>query len=105
QSLKQGQNNTISSEYHEIETNLGRENEVAKYYDDYTKTHNKNFVINREAVKDMLGSLRKTHHLSNNIDVTVSAITEVADNNFIIKSGKIVKSTVHITFGALTDNS
>ncbi len=105
QSLKQGQNNTISSEYREIETNLGLQNEVAKYHDNYVKDHNENFTINRETVTELLSSLRKIHHLSNNIEVTVSPIADVSENTFTIKSGKAVKSTVHITFGALSDNS
>lgn len=103
-SLKQNQNNMISSQYREIETNLGLQNEVAKYHDDYVKTNNENFVINRETIAESLATLRKTHHLID-MELTQSPITEVADNVLTLKSGKAVKSTVHITFGGLTDNS
>lgn len=102
--LKQNQNNMISSQYREIETDLGIENEVARYYDDYVKAHNRNFVIDRDTIATMLAALRKTHHLIDT-EVTLSPITEISDNNFILKSGKAVKSTVHVTFAGITDNS
>lgn len=105
QSGKQGQNNSITAEIKDLETSLGIESQVVQYYDNYTKSHNDSFVINREIITNLLSELRKKHHLSNNIEVTVSPVSDVADNNFTLKSGKMIKSTVHITMGALTDNS
>jgi len=105
QSQKQSKNNAISSEYKEIETNLGIENEVVKYYDSYSKGYNESYVIDRDAITKILTELRKKHHLANNVEVTVSPIIESSDTNFPLKSGKLAKSNVHIVMGALTDNS
>ena len=102
---KQGQNNTASAEYKDIETTLGRQNEVAKYYEQYSKDHNTNFVIDRETIAGFLNSLRKTHHFADNLEVTVSSVTDIPDGGIGIKSGRLVKSTVHIVFKALTDNA
>ncbi len=105
QAAKQSQNNTTNAEMREIEATLGTQNEVAKYYDEYTKSHNTSFVIDRETIAGLLTSLRKTHHFANNLEVTVSSTTEVPDSGMGMKSGKMVRSNVHIMFNALTDNS
>ncbi|HEU5047643.1 MAG TPA: hypothetical protein VFT64_07360 [Rickettsiales bacterium] len=104
QSTRTAQNNMISSQYREIETTLGRQSEVAGYYDTYAKNHNSNFTINRETMTGMLASLRKTHHLTS-LDVTISSIADVPQTSIALKSGHAVKSTVHIVLGALTDNA
>jgi hypothetical protein len=104
QATKQSQNNTTSAEVKEIEATLGTQNEVAKYYDEYAKSHNTNFVIDRETIGGVLTSLRKIHHFANNLEVTVSSITD-ADNGMGLKSGKMVRSNVRMSFSALTDNS
>lgn len=104
QSMKQNHNNMIASQYKEIEATLGIQNEVATFYDNYTKTHNTNFLIDRENMKALLISLRKANHLTN-LDVTASSVSDIPDANLALKSGKAEKSTVRIVFGALSDNS
>lgn len=104
QSTRTSQNNMIAAQAREIETTLGRQNEVASYYDTFTKKHNSNFTINRETMTGMLANLRKAHHLTS-LDVTISSVADIPESTVALKSGKAEKSTVHIVMGALTDNA
>ncbi len=105
QAQKQGENDHINAQYKEIEEELGTQLKVSAYYENYIKDHNSNFLISREAAPDLLSALRKQNHLANNIEANISSIADLNEAAFKLKSGTMVKSDIHIVFGALTDNS
>lgn len=102
---RENQNNTLNSEHQEIERSLGMSEHILADYNHYITTHNPEFEIKREALNEILPSLRKEHHFASNMETTISSITEITDPVFKIKTGTVLQSTVKIVFSALSDSS
>jgi hypothetical protein len=104
QHSKEGENSQVRSQSSALQEELGAGLEIGNYYDSYVKDHNSDFALKRESVTQWLTDYREKYHITN-LSVTISPVTDMKVEGLQLKTGDMVKSEVHLTFSALTDNS
>jgi hypothetical protein len=105
QEQKQGLQTTLQTmhaEYDAIKIQLGSGYEVQSFYDVYIQNHNGTFALNRELVSAWLAGMKEKHHMAN-LEVTLTPLSEVAEDVFKPQTGTLVKSEVRLKFGVVTD--
>jgi hypothetical protein len=101
---KQAENNSISSDYSSIKQLIGTQFELSEAYETYIKNHNNDFLLNREAVTNMLSNLREKNHLIN-LEVSIAPVSDMSGETFALKTGIMTKSDISLSFSAMSDNS
>jgi hypothetical protein len=94
----------IRAEYDSIQQQLGNGFEISAFYEAYTKSRNGDLRLKRETATQMMSSLREKNHLTS-LSVTISPVSDITPDFGQIKSGILIKSEVHLTFGAVSDNA
>jgi hypothetical protein len=101
---RESENSALRAEHSSILQELGTGFEVSAFYETYIRNHSSTLLLDRGAASQWLGVLREKNHLAN-LSVTISPITDASMESIRLKSGVLTKSDIHLTFGAISDNS
>jgi hypothetical protein len=104
QHAKEGENSQVRSESQTLQDQLGSGLEIGNFYDNYSKDHNSDFTLKRESATQWLTVFREKNHITN-LSITISPITDTKIDGLQLRTGTLVKSEIHLTLSALTDNS
>ena len=104
QSSKQAENDSIRAEYNTLTTQYGMTKKNKELYDNYIKSHNPSFVLDREVSKNILKKLHDRLHLTS-LEIVTSKIDYLTDKAFKTNSGNMIKYEVTLTFSGLSDSS
>ena len=101
-STKQSDNDAISSEYNALTIEYGLTKTIKEAYDNYIKSHNPSFVLDREYAAKILKKLREKHNLIQ-LEMGTSKVDYLTDKLFKLRSGKVTKYEVNLKFSAMSD--
>ncbi len=101
---KAGENGSLQADAAALQTQFTNGSEASKWYYLYIQNHNASFKLDREAAAGWLADLQAKYHLIN-LSLTISPITDVTGESFQLKTGKLVKSDVKITFSTISDTA
>jgi len=104
QSNKQAENDSIRAEYNTLTTQYGLTKKNKELYDNYIKSHNPSFVLDREISKTILKKLHDKYNLTS-LEIVTSKIDYLTDKAFKTNSGDMIKYEVTLTFAGLSDSS
>lgn len=101
---KESENTGFQAQENSIQQEMASGKEVSAFFHVYTKSHSDDLVPKREAATQWMTALREANHLSN-LSFTIPPLSDAKADFIQLKSGSLVKSDVHLEYGATTDNS
>jgi len=102
---KISKNESITSQISDITNFINMSGQGITIYRDYFSNHNKELAIKRDVFNKFVSELSKKNNLAGNVEATISSISPIKEKEFILKTGKALKSNISMSFSVASDSS